>query len=211
MARASEERVQARREEIIKACAGLYERMGFKDVTIKEIGEATSFTRTAIYNYFQTKEEIFLALLQEEYENWVRDLEAAADARERMSADEVARTLAETLEKRGLLLKLMTMNHYDMEENSRMERLAAFKGAYGASLRAVERLAEKCGLDAAARRGFLYAFFPFVYGIYPYAVVSERQRTAMAQAGVEFSYQSIGELVYSCVKRLLEGAGNKKD
>ena len=64
MPRGSEALTQARREEIINACAQLYETMGFKDVTIKEIGKITSFTRTSIYNYFQTKEEIFLALLQ---------------------------------------------------------------------------------------------------------------------------------------------------
>ena len=63
MPKGSEELTNARKEEIIDACAALYETVGFKDITIREIGERTSFTRTSIYNYFQTKEEIFLALL----------------------------------------------------------------------------------------------------------------------------------------------------
>ena len=53
---------RAREEEIMGACQRLYQTMSFKDVTIKEIGAVTSFTRTSIYTYFQTKEEIFLAL-----------------------------------------------------------------------------------------------------------------------------------------------------
>ena len=53
MSRSSEELAQARREEIINACARLYEKKSFKEITLKEIGEATSFTRTSIYNYFQ--------------------------------------------------------------------------------------------------------------------------------------------------------------
>ena len=61
MPRSSEELTHARKEEIINACAALYETMGFRDITIRDIGERTSFTRTSIYNYFQTKEEIFLA------------------------------------------------------------------------------------------------------------------------------------------------------
>ena len=60
----------SRKEEIITACEELYKAMSFKEITIKEIGNATSVTRTSIYNYFQTKEEIFLALLQREYERW---------------------------------------------------------------------------------------------------------------------------------------------
>ena len=68
MPKGSEELTHARKEEIIDACAALYETMGFRDITIRDIGAKTSFTRTSIYNYFQTKEEIFLALLQREHE-----------------------------------------------------------------------------------------------------------------------------------------------
>ncbi|MBQ7671297.1 MAG: TetR/AcrR family transcriptional regulator, partial [Clostridia bacterium] len=53
---------QVREEEILNACEKLYERMNFKEITIKEIGAETSFSRPSIYNYFQTKEEIFLKL-----------------------------------------------------------------------------------------------------------------------------------------------------
>ena len=78
MPKGSEELTHARKEEIIDACAALYETMGFRDITIRDIGAKTSFTRTSIYNYFQTKEEIFLALLQREHEAWIADLEELA-------------------------------------------------------------------------------------------------------------------------------------
>lgn len=66
--------VDVRREEIINACEELYKKENFKDITLKQIGEKTTFSRTSIYNYFQTKEEIFLALFQREYEKWIEDL-----------------------------------------------------------------------------------------------------------------------------------------
>ena len=56
MPKGSPELTNARKEEIIAACRRLYETMSFKDITIKEIGQQTSFTRTSIYNYFETKE-----------------------------------------------------------------------------------------------------------------------------------------------------------
>ncbi len=207
MPRGSEELTNARKEEIIRACASLYETMSFKDITIKEIGAATSFTRTSIYNYFQTKEEIFLALLQQEYEEWIVDLDAITVKYESLTDDEIAQELARSLEKRGLLLKLMSMNHYDMEENSRIERLVDFKIAFGNSIRAVARMLEKFRpeMDPADRQRFLYAFFPFVYGVYPYTTVTDKQKEAMEKAETNFVYMSVYEMVYACAKRLLAG------
>ena len=207
MPKGSPELTNARREEIISACKTLYKTMSFKDITIMKIAESTTFSRASIYNYFETKEEIFLAILQKEYELWVADLTNATDTNDRMSKDVVARALALSLEKRELLLKLMSMNHYDMEENSREERLIEFKVAYGNSLRAVDRLLKKycADMDSKERQEFIYAFFPFIYGIYPYTVVTDKQKKAMEQAEVGFAFYSIYELAYTCAKKLLEG------
>lgn len=205
MSRGSPALTAARKEEIIEACARLYETMSFKEITIKEIGAATSFTRTSIYNYFETKEEIFLALLQREYELWVDAMNAVMAEKVSMTRDELAQTMARTLTDRPRLLRLLSMNLYDMEANSRPERLAEFKAAYGASLDAVTRMVEKYipEMDEAEWQQFLYAFFPFIYGIYPYTSVTEKQKAAMAQAGIPYVYQSAYDLTYTCLKKLL--------
>ena len=41
------------------------------------------------------------------------------------------------------------------------------------------------------------------YGIYPYAVVSEKQKKAMEEAGVDFAYHSVYEITFNCLKKLL--------
>ena len=121
MPKGSAELTNARREEILAACRKLYETMSFKEITLKEIGQQTSFTRTSIYNYFETKEEIFLALFQREYELFARELDDLCLSRESLSLEELASELAHALERRPLMLKLLSMNLYDMEANSRME------------------------------------------------------------------------------------------
>ena len=206
MSRGSPVLTAARKEEIIRACAALNETMSFREITIKEIGEATSFTRTSIYNYFETKEEIFLALLQREYELWVEAMAAVMAMKDAMTRDELAQALARTLTDRPRLLRLLSMNLYDMEANSRPERLAEFKVAFGASLGTVEQMLLRYipEMDHEDRRRFLYAFFPFIYGIYPYTSVTERQRVAMQQAGIPYVYQSAYELTYECLKKLLD-------
>ena len=205
VSRGSPDLTAARREEIIAACAKLNETRSFREITIKEIGEATTFTRTSIYNYFETKEEIFLALLQKEYELWVEAMNAEMAKRATMTRGELAQTLARTLTDRPRLLRLLSMNLYDMEAHSRPERLVEFKVAYGASLHAVTRMVEKYvpEMDGTERQQFLYAFFPFIYGIYPYTSVTEKQKEAMEQAGIPYVYQSAFELTYKCIQKLL--------
>ncbi|MBQ6122179.1 MAG: TetR family transcriptional regulator [Clostridia bacterium] len=209
MPRGSVELTNARREEIISACAQLYQTMSFKEITLKDIAGATSFTRTSIYNYFQTKEEIFLALMQKEYERWVAALDDLAASYTVMSVEAFSGALAHTLEKRGMLLKLLSMNHFDMEENSRPECLREFKEAYGAAIEALRRCLVKFfpGMDAKARQDFLYAFLPFLYGLYPYTTVSGKQRQAMAEAGLDFVYMSVYDMACNCVRALLRGSG----
>ena len=205
MPKGSEELTNARKEEIIDACAALYETMGFRDITIRDIGSKTSFTRTSIYNYFQTKEEIFLALLQREHELWIADLEELARRDGPLSAEQFADALARTLEKRGCMLKLMSMNLYDMEGNSRLENLVAFKQAYAGALRAVTCCLERFfpGMTAGEIQNFLYAFFPFLFGVYPYSSHTEKQLAAMEAAHVEYTHYSIYELTKSFVGNLL--------
>ena len=170
MIKGTPELIAQRREEIVNACEGLYQTMSFKDITLKEIGSATSFSRPTIYNYFQTKEEIFLALYQREYDRWNAALEAILRENEALTKAQLADKLARTLEERVQLLKLLSMNNYDMEANSRQELLTAFKAAYGKSMANVRAiLAKFCPeMGAAEIQRFIYVFFPFMFGIYPY-------------------------------------------
>ena len=205
MPKGSEELTRARKDEIVSACAALYETMGFRDITIRDIGERTSFTRTSIYNYFQTKEEIFLALLQREYTAWIADLETILEQNEALSPSGFADAIAHTLEKRTYMLKLLSMNLYDMEGSSRIENLVDFKRVYAAALEAVARCLEKFfpAMTAEDRQAFLYAFFPFLFGVYPYAKPTDKQKAAMELARVEGVPYSIYELVRAFTNRML--------
>jgi len=205
MPKGSPELTAARKEEIINACEQLYQTMSFKDITLKEIGAVTSFTRTSIYNYFQTKEEIFLALYEREYDRWNEELESIRNSYDSLSRSELAEKIASSIANRQQLLKLLSMNNYDMEANSRPELLASFKRAYGESMRNIRRLLEKFCPEMTVEeiRNFIYIFFPFMFGIYPYTAVTDKQREAMKQANVDYVCQSIKEITYACLIRLL--------
>lgn len=205
MPKCSSETTSERREEIISACEKLYQTMSFKEISIIEIGKITSFTRTSIYNYFNTKEEIFLALLQREYEFWISDLEKIISENENLSKENFADLIAKSLENRLQLLKLLSMNHFDMEMNSRQENLIEFKKVYGKSLATVKKCLDKFfpKMSEEDKNNFLYSFFPFIYGIYPYTIVSEKQISAMEEAKTNFIFHSVYELTFNFVVKML--------
>lgn len=134
-----------------------------------------------IYNYFQTKEEIFLALLKREYDSWIEQLCEAMESKETMTDDEIADVLARTLDDRRQLLKIMSMNHYDMAMLEKFRK----------------------DMDFEKRQEFVYSFFPFMFGIYPYTVVTKKQKEAMKLVGVDYTYRSLYNLTFVAVRRML--------
>ena len=205
MPKGSPELTAARKEEIMDACEQLYRIMNFKEITLKEIGEVTSFTRTSIYNYFQTKEEIFLGLFQREYELWCEALEEILNCNETLTREQLADRIAETLSDRELMLKLLAVNLYDMEENSRMERLIEFKKAYGRSVDLMEQIAARfCPeWDEGTRHSVVISSLQFFHGLYAYAHHTEKQEKAMEQAGIRPVQKTVKELAQAGLRRLL--------
>ena len=205
MKKGTPEQIAQKREEIINACEQLYSAMSFREITLKEIGSITSFSRPTIYNYFETKEEIFLALFKREYDRWNEQLTAILEENEQLTKAQLADRIAQSLADRPQLLKLLAMNNYDMEANSRQELLTSFKQSYGGSMRRMTMLLTKFCPDMSVTdiQNFIYTFFPFMFGIYPYTSVTENQKKAMKEAGINFAYQSVYELVCSCLNRLL--------
>lgn len=206
----SEELTRAREKEIIDACARLYEKLPYAKITIGAISEETSFTRTSVYNYFRTKEEIFLALLEREYEAWTADLTALAG--ERFPAEEFPARFAEALEKRGRMLKLLSMNLYDMEAGSGMEALISFKKAYARSIKAVTAClrAHYAGVSDEDAQRFVYAFYPFLFGVYPYTRATDKQKEAMDRAGVVYRPLTVREITLSFTEALVADLKRKQ-
>ena len=193
-----------RKDEIINACEKLYDKMSFKKISIKLISEKTTFSRPSIYNYFNTKEEIFLALVTKEYYRWIEDLNKIYN-KEKLSKEEFADELAHSLEKRINLLKLISVNMYEMEENSKIECVTEFKVAYGKTIDIVKNCLIKFfkDMDDKEVEKFIYTFFPFMIGIYPYAVVTDKKREAMKKAGVHYEYYSLFEIANMGIKKML--------
>lgn len=204
MPRKSAARDKAHKEEIIDACALLYEQKGFHDITIKEIATETSLSRPSIYNYFQTKEEIFLGLLTRETKQWIGSLREIADEPQ-LDREELIEQIAAALEKRVVMLKISAMNIYEIEDHSRLERLIEYKRVFKESLDAFYDCLKKFlpELSAENLEKIRYAFYPFMNGIYPYVYPTEKQLAAMDEADIKVASTSIYEITKNFLEQIL--------
>ncbi len=211
MPRGSPERTKKRKNEILDACEKVYREQGFYGVNIKEISTETSLTRPAIYNYFETKEEILLGLLVREYDGWCKELEELAASAETLSRLELAEQMAHTLEKKEILLRILNMNLFEIEQNSRVERLAEFKRRY---IRATDTLTGilhsfKPGITDSECMEFCEIFSAFLFGVYPFAFHTRKQTEAMELAGIRFREPTVYQMVYRCLLRLIPNEKQK--
>jgi len=53
------------RERIVGETLGLFSSLGFHETTVREISEAADVSRATLYQYFESKEQIFVELLEE--------------------------------------------------------------------------------------------------------------------------------------------------
>lgn len=205
MPKVTEEHKENRKQEIIDACEKIYREKGFTAVNIKEISTATSFTRPAIYSYFETKDEILLALLNREYMKWIGSLKEAEKKMEKDNKEQTAVLIARTLDEREILLRIQNMNLFEMELNCRVERLAEFKVLYRSVVETLTRIARIYSPQSAAEEieRFCMNFNAFLFGVYPFVYHTEKQLEAMELAKVPHIDTTIFDMAYHCLIKVL--------
>lgn len=211
MPKGSPELTEKRKNEILDACEKIYRTQGFYEVTIKEISTEISLTRPAIYHYFETKEEILLGLLDREYEEWCGELEELIVPAKAMNQVELSARMARTLENKETLLRILNMNLFEIEQNSRVERLAEFKKLFQRSIMAMSEIlkAYKPDVTDLECKEFYETFSAFLFGVFPFTVHTEKQLEAMRLANVTVNEPSIYEMVYRCLLRLIVEKNDK--
>ena len=205
MSRGSEKLINSRKNEIINAFEELYQTMSFRNISMREIGEKTSMKRSSIYNYFQTKEEIFLALIAREFQSWCSVLQKIED-HDSMTLIEFAEAIASSLQERRYFLKLISWNHYELQENSRTERLAEVQQVTYAAMQTLLICLDKFfpTITDTAKKEFQQSFFIFLYGIDSYASDSDSQKKALEFADIPYNPLQVHDVVNTFILHYLK-------
>jgi AcrR family transcriptional regulator len=70
---------ETRRQQILEAATTVFAKKGYRHTSVADIIEAAGIARGTFYLYFQSKEEIFLALIDRWFEELTGRLEEVAD------------------------------------------------------------------------------------------------------------------------------------
>lgn len=78
--RLTREQQRARtREDLLQAAAEVFARHGYHATSVDMVAEAAGYTKGAVYSNFSSKEELFLALLEERREQTMADVQRVMD------------------------------------------------------------------------------------------------------------------------------------
>jgi AcrR family transcriptional regulator len=123
----SDEQKEARISEIVDATARLYETLSFEEITFVSIAKEAKFTRSNLYKYFKSKEEIFLEFLKHDIILWRKDLVNSFKNNEVYSVEEFASIWATLQVKHKRLLNLVSILYTFLEKNTSVQSLVNFK------------------------------------------------------------------------------------
>lgn len=82
MARPRSEDYDVKYQTILDAAAVLFAEMGYPNAKMQDIAEACSATKSMLYHYFPTKDDLLQALLSEHLERLIQEIEAAIEGPE---------------------------------------------------------------------------------------------------------------------------------
>jgi AcrR family transcriptional regulator len=122
-ARRPEQKLE-RRQAILGAARELALRSGVRNVSLGCIASAVGLAKSNVVRYFGTREEIYLELTSQEWQDFER---AALDRLADAHADEVIDVLTETLEQRPLFCDLLGECTATLEHNVSLAAARAFK------------------------------------------------------------------------------------
>ncbi|WP_433296211.1 TetR/AcrR family transcriptional regulator [Actinoplanes sp. CA-030573] len=176
--------VDARRAVILDAAEHLLAERSVDDVTLVQISERSGLAKSGLLRYFDSREAIFLEILDRNREAWLERLTAELPGIppragrygiETALAAAIARSLIDT----PLLCDLIAAMAGVLERNVSVEFARSFKARAAAHHDRLADLIRAClpHMDIAGARHFAGAVFVITAGLWPYA----RPTAAVAQ------------------------------
>jgi len=180
----------ARRSAIITSAREMLVEKNVADISLRELSDRIGLAKSNVLRYFDSREAIFLEVLDEEFQAWLADLEARLGrprARKANYANEirVATAVADSLTDRQLLCGLIGSMAGVLERNISFGFARDFKA------RAMGRIAELAQLVARQLQWLPHDFIEFfaegaltlAAGMYPFSVPTEPVRAAITELG----------------------------
>lgn len=201
----NDEQIANRQEEIINACYSLYLNGKYDDITFGKISEITSISRPSIYNYYITREEILLDVLEKEYFKWYKNLKNIFDENTRLNKKDLCNLLVNSFDGFDIFLRLLSIQYSIIEKNCSFEKLTQFKMNTQSILKSLESVVGKTfpRSSAEARSTFVLTMFSAVGNFYEMCNPNKTQIKAIKVSNREFKLPNFKELYGKYIETLI--------
>lgn len=124
----TDEKKNERKEAIYNAAFSLFKTKGYDKVSFNAIAVEAGFTKSNMYRYFSSKDDIFLSVFADLFSIWVDDFSQQLLLLEQeVEANSFAKAWVDSLLRQPKLLDLMPILFTSLERNSSFEQLLEFK------------------------------------------------------------------------------------
>jgi TetR/AcrR family transcriptional regulator len=157
-----------KRETIIEIAATMLSKRAFESVSMDEVAKVAGIAKGTLYLYFETREELFLAVYVHDFNDWYATLNAFLHANEKISAEKFAAWFADNLRGMPRFRKLAVAVPTVFERNIPKEAAVNFKRLATAQLTATAPiLAERVGFKSEAQAiRFLIQLMGLIVGLW---------------------------------------------
>ena len=180
----SPEQKQERMGAIMKAADALFSERPYHQINMGAIAEQLGWSRSNLYKYAATQEEIFLSLHSQKNRAWLEELADALDDAP-LPASEFARTWAEVTARHAGFLRYQEILISIIESNVTLERLTEFKHEFAEMIKPVSAiLARQCDIDDTAAGDLYLRLLYQAPALWNHFHCAELTREAMKAAGL---------------------------
>ncbi|MCP5061981.1 MAG: TetR/AcrR family transcriptional regulator [Ignavibacteriae bacterium] len=124
----TEEKKSERKEAIYNAALDLFKKNGYEKVSFNGIASEAGFTKSNMYRYFSSKEEIFLNIFSDLFEDWVDEcVSQLKKLKQDVPAEKFAKAYLNSLTAHPHFLDLAPILFLSLERNSSFDQLFEFK------------------------------------------------------------------------------------
>lgn len=211
----SEEQRAARRTVILRAARDLLEGGPVSEISLRELSRKVDLSKTNVVRYFETREAVFFALLNQELEEWLaglRDELANEFSSKAVKPVELAHALATAIGRRPIICKLWSALGGELETNISPDTVRAFKLVHTERQDELGHIIADAlpELGAKNARELVSTIVILVAGLWPFAnpsasVLEALRHPALSESRVDF-VQRLSRLIYTSTMGILESS-----
>ena len=165
----------------------------------------TSISRPSIYNYYITREEILLDVLEKEYFKWYENFKNSFDENSRLNKKDFCNLLVNSFDNFDIFLRLLSLQYSIIEKNCSFEKLTQFKMNTQVIFKFIETILSKTfsRSTSEAISTFILMIFSAISSFYEICNYNEIQIKAMKVANRDYKSGVFKDLSSKYIEALI--------